>query len=340
MGRIIACIVLGLAFAGPATAQSWEARIAAAEARAAEIEDYAAGYDADYNGPMGRMLRWADLANVQCMVLAEMVGLGDITMHLKFMGQDPSVARSLPPPGVVPDTAELIPLLEYAWNLRAWARDAETLSLYSDDQRAEQWELSCNGKLGIPDGMVPPNWDQTATFRMERTTLRVLGDIEPGFFEEFKRVLGENEVTSVALGSRGGSVEDAMKAGGLIRHLGLKTWLDGDCESACPLVYFGGVEPRVMFGYPIYRLGFHQVSVGDEAIPLNSPIYETIGAYVAAMGVDSDFVVAAMKSAPPDDLYFPDWGIYCDVNFADGVFESCNWPYNGLPSNIGRSNFE
>jgi hypothetical protein len=331
---------IGLSVPAPAAAQSWERRIAAARAEAAEIEAYAEGFGFDYNNAMGRMARWSDSDAIQCTVLAEMVGLAQTIAQIEFFLTIRRPKSPFPPRVSFSEVEQADQLLTYAWALNSWARYAEQFQALSADQRAEQWELSCNGKHGIPLGTVPPNWNKTASFRMERTTLRVLGDIEPGFFEAFKRVLEENEVTSVALGSRGGSVEDAMKAGGLIRQLGLKTWLDGDCESACPLIYFGGVEPRVMFGFPIYRLGFHQVSAGKNPIPLDSPIYETIGAYVAAMGVDADFVLSAMKSTPPDQLYFPDWGIYCDVNFADGVFESCNWPYNGLPSDIGRFDFE
>ena len=126
-------------------------------------------------------------------------------------------------------------------------------------------------------------------------------------------MVAENDVGIVMLGSRGGSVHDAMQAGGHIRQRGLQTELFGDCESACPLMYLSGQEPRIA-RLPLHRLGFHQISARGKAIPLDSPIYETVGAFIEAMGVDSAFVLKAMRSTPPEEIHFPDYQSLCDAN--------------------------
>ncbi len=44
------------------------------------------------------------------------------------------------------------------------------------------------------------------------------------------------------LGSGGGYIDEAMKAGAYIRRKGLDTTLYNNCDSACPLVVMAGVE--------------------------------------------------------------------------------------------------
>ncbi|MEZ5767055.1 MAG: hypothetical protein R3D80_04830 [Paracoccaceae bacterium] len=323
MARIM-WIGLWVLLAQAAAAQDWDARIAAARARAAEIETYAGRYGYDYNS-MGAIMRYVDTGRVRCLVLADMVGLGDISHYQEFAGVSPVSALPLPGPDIVPNADTLLPLLWYAWNLNDWARTAEDFLKYSDDQRAETWELNCNGQDGIPDGLLPAAWNTQASFRLDGTTLNVLGDITPGFFEAFKAALDGAEVKVIALGSRGGSVQDAMEAGGLIRQRGM-TPRCAAIAIRLPVGLFGGKTPRVLYQAPLPRLGFHQVSTNGVAIPLDSPIYDLIGGYVAAMGVDADFVLATMKSTPPEGMFFPDYQAYCAAHFVDWAYQACNWP--------------
>lgn len=326
MLRSLAASVLYLAFSTAAFAQSWEDRIDSARTAAREIESWAATYGWDYN-MIGTLIRTADVAVIRCSILAEMQGLGDISDHVEYYGPDPMEARKLPGGPVDADTFDFQQLLEYSMNLGIWAHQAEQFLAQTDDQRAEFWELSCNGQFGIPEGLLPDTWETAASFRLDGTALYVLGDIERGFFAEFADVVSRNEIDIVYLGSRGGSVRDAMDASALIRARGFDTDLHGDCESACPLIYFGGREPRVMFNTARFRLGFHQISADGEAIPLDSPIYDAVGSFVAEMGVDPDFVLAAMRRATPDDMYFPDYQSLCDANAVAWVYGSCSQPF-------------
>ncbi len=309
--RLLGLTLVLLALARGLYAEGWDDRITDARARADGIETWAAGYGWDYNA-IGRIARFVDVAAIRCEILAEMIGIGDIASYLEYVGPRPDEFHAPPTGPIDPDTYDFYQILGYSMNLGHWARAAEEFLTQSDDQRAEAWELTCNGQNRIPDGLLGPDWNTSASFRVDDGILYVLGDIVPGFFEEFEAALSQNEIRAVSLGSRGGSVLDAMQAGGLIRARGLQTDLYGDCESACPLIFIGGRPPRDFVAPAnIHRLGFHQLSSNGVALPLDSDIYETIGAYVKAMGVDDDFVLAAMRSAPPDDMSFPDLGALC-----------------------------
>lgn len=145
-----------------------------------------------------------------------------------------------------------------------------------------------------------------AEFLAEGTQLRVYGDIDTGFAERFQQALNANRsVTEVTLGSGGGSVQDALIAGLLLRSRGLDTTIYGNCYSACPLVFLGGND-RVVWAAP-YRLGFHQIYTGAGVpIPLDDQIYELIVQYVAEMGGDPSRVLAWMFSAGPSEMFEPE----------------------------------
>jgi len=292
-------------------AEGWEDRIADARSRARAIETWAEGYGWDYNS-VGRMIRSVDVSAIRCQVLAEMMGIGDISGYIRYVSPRPDEIHSPPADSIDPDTYDFNQILGYSWNLNTWMIAVEEFRSMNGDQRAEVWELSCHGQHGIPEGLLGPDWNTSASFRVDDGILYVLGDIVPGFFKEFEAVLSKNEIRVINLGSRGGSVKDAMQAGELIRERGLITALYADCESACPLIFMAGVPPRILVSpKQFYRIGFHQISANGVAIPLDSPAYKIIGAYVKRMGVDDGFVLTAMRSVPPDGMYFPELATLC-----------------------------
>lgn len=329
---LLAFLLFSLPFAPPAAAQSWEQRIAAARAEAERFAAYgeAHGWTSQM---IGTFTRQADIAQMRCTILAELIGIGDISEHIEFYGPGPDDHMELPGPGVIPDDGMLQELLTYAWNRGLWASMAEQVLPSTADQRAETWELQCNGQHGIPEGLLAPRWDTHASFRVDGGALYVLGDIVPGFYAEFAKVLAENDIGLVMLGSRGGSVQDAMQAGGLIRQKELGVQLFGDCESACPLIYIAGNEPRIQ-NLPMHRLGFHQISVGGAAIPLDHEIYEVVAAYIDAMGVDSDYILTAMQDTPPQNMWHPPFQWLCDANVG-WFYGNCTQPHPN--SDAGRA---
>ena len=61
----------------------------------------------------------------------------------------------------------------------------------------------------------------------------------------FTLPLTNPEVKIVGLGSPGGAVVEAIRAGYLIRARGLETTQIADCFSACPIVFLGGSRRTV-----------------------------------------------------------------------------------------------
>jgi hypothetical protein len=185
-------------------------------------------------------------------------------------------------------------------SLSNWTSAAEWFAGVSQHERAKRWNLECVGKRGIPSGLwvdVP----QEVFYRSDGVYLWVYGDVVEGFSDRLRNALTKHpEVETVAIGSGGGNVMEALEAGYLVRRLGLSTQLSGECASACPIFFLGGVNRSVMRPYP--RLGFHKVSIGRTAVPVNDPVYQVIGNYVQQMGANSAFFIAAMQNWEPNDM--------------------------------------
>jgi hypothetical protein len=119
----------------------------------------------------------------------------------------------------------------------------------------------------------------------------------------------------VALNSPGGSVDDALAIGALIREQGLATSVAAGalCASSCPLVLSGGAERRAAEGAAV---GVHQIyaTVAPGALPTGlraageamSDAQKTtavITRHLSAMGVDPALWLHALET-PPDRLYY------------------------------------
>ncbi|WP_417679911.1 hypothetical protein [Roseibium sp.] len=149
-------------------------------------------------------------------------------------------------------------------------------------------------------------------FSDDGRTLTILGDVTPGYDDRMVAALNAYpSVREVALGSDGGSVQDALNAGLEIRKRKLDTVLFGDCFSACPLVFLGGVKRIVWSPYP--KLGFHQVSErSGKAIALDDPLYDLIASYIHAMGADPTILLGYMFAAGPEQIFVPEILNYCE----------------------------
>lgn len=191
-----------------------------------------------------------------------------------------------------------------------------------DRDRREVWNLDCVGNFGIGKDQFMPRIAPKAAFEMHGDQLQVLGDIDFGFFERFKTfLLAHPETKSVALGSGGGSVKDAIQSGLLIRSLRIETTLSANCYSACPLIFLGGVERTVWSPYP--KLGFHQVSEGGNAIPFDSEIYRLIGNYAESMGAKKTSLMTFMHAAEPESMNYPDVWDLCKHGITTWVQRGC-----------------
>ncbi len=97
-------------------------------------------------------------------------------------------------------------------------------------------------------------------FRFNEGKMLAFGTITPGTSGTFERALlgREKELKEIILHSPGGSVQDAIAMGRLIRKQKLNTRIvaNGYCASSCPLVFASGIE-RV--AHETSWIGVHQV---------------------------------------------------------------------------------
>ncbi len=134
------------------------------------------------------------------------------------------------------------------------------------------------------------------------------GTIEPGTAAAFKAEIEKRGayVKTVVLHSPGGSVQDALVMGRLIRDKKFATEVESGryCASSCPLVFAAGIERRAGEKAAI---GVHQVAAaagnapGDE-MAQTQRITAQCQRYLADMGVDLQVWVHAMET-PKDELF-------------------------------------
>lgn len=146
--------------------------------------------------------------------------------------------------------------------------------------------------------------------------LTAIGTIDPGAAERFAAEVEKrgSYVKTVSLSSPGGSVEDALAIGRLIRDSGFGTRIASGalCASSCPLVFAGGVERQADTGA---ALGVHQVYAG--IVPGQTELIRAAGTtmaetqrttaritrYLSDMGINPAAWLHALET-PPDRLYY------------------------------------
>ncbi|MBO0905408.1 hypothetical protein [Jiella sonneratiae] len=203
-----------------------------------------------------------------------------------------------------------------------WANLAKTFLAESQVERIRAWNLDCVGKFGISGRDYIREGDRRALVERDGDGIRVLGNVEKGFAEELEAAVAANPgVTRILLGSAGGNVGEAVKAGRFIREKKLDTELYNNCESACSLVFLGGVERRIWSPYP--TLGFHRISSGGKAIADRSEVYDKVRAYADELGADGARVVGFMKKAGVKSMHRPEMDALCAANVATAVQRVC-----------------
>jgi hypothetical protein len=171
----------------------------------------------------------------------------------------------------------------------------------SYSELTKNWDLQCAGQYGFPAN--PTSTSKKAFFRVHDDILVILGDITAGFANRLDSALKSNpSLTSVALGSGGGAVYEAIAAGKLLRLKGITTRLYSNCYSACPLVFLGGADRIVMAG-DTYRFGFHQVSIEGAPIDLRARTYMDISQYISEMGGDARTLLSLMHRKLPHEMF-------------------------------------
>ncbi len=152
----------------------------------------------------------------------------------------------------------------------------------------------------------------TMTFDLRHDgRLLAVGTIAPGTAKAFALEIGKrgSYVKAVVLHSPGGSVQDALAMGRLIREKKFFTEVEagGYCASSCPLVFAGGIERRAGANAAI---GVHQVSApGVEGLSVATGMDQAqrISAqcqkYLRDMGIDLEVWLHAMET-PKEKLFY------------------------------------
>ena len=193
------------------------------------------------------------------------------------------------------------------------------------DERVVTWNLDCAGQLGLPREYIKQ--DGNSSFYVvigDGRALKVLGDIEEGYAQKIIDAIEANpSIEEVALGSGGGLVREAMRAGEFIRQRGLETTLYNNCYSACPLVFMAGVQ-RTNWS-PYADLGFHQIYTNDGPVPFDSPVYRHIYTYLVRMDIEPRYVLQKMWSAPPQEMTNVDGYSeeLCNTNIVTWIQRGC-----------------
>lgn len=266
---------------------------------------------------IGTMFNEVDIPQHKCFVLGRLLGHADAVKKLEVT-YDPDFTTQT--------TENAQDLRVMAHSLHNFVFVANRLIELSYEEWVLEWNLDCAGQHGIPASFV--SQDGIASFYLikgEGKVLQVLGDIEADFSKKLIDALERNpKVEMVALGSGGGSVYEALRAGQYIRAKGLDTMLWNGCYSACPFVFMGGVNRTIWSPYPV--LGFHQVSLHGDAASLDSQVYRDIYHYTAQMGMNSHYVLSNMWDAPPEAMKVieGDDTILCDAKVTTWVQRGCS----------------
>lgn len=203
-----------------------------------------------------------------------------------------------------------------------WALLARRFLAESQVERVRAWNLDCVGKFDITRQDFIQEEDRRALLEVDGDVIRVLGNVETGFAAELQAAIDANPaVTRVALGSAGGNVGEAVRAGRYIRQRKLDTELYNNCQSACSLVFLGGVERRIWSPYP--KLGFHRIAADGAAIPDDSEVYDRVRDYADELGADGASVVGFMLKATVREMHRPEMDDLCAASVAIWIQRVC-----------------
>jgi len=168
-------------------------------------------------------------------------------------------------------------------------------------------------RIGVPSRQMEAKLRDKMTFDLQSDgRLIAAGTILPGTSGAFAAEIEKHGgyIKTVILRSPGGSVQDALEMGRLIRAKKYSTEVeDGHyCASSCPLVFAGGVTRRAGAKAAI---GVHQVfapaqpglNTQAEGMAGAQRIAATAQSYLRDMGVDLGVWVHAMET-PKDELYY------------------------------------
>ncbi len=303
------CAIAAIIAPFSASALSWRDAIEANERRVEELWQLA-----ESRGLPGRHVgnlynEWHAKEHT-CSILGRMLGKADLITEIEQSTETDVSQTTDHETGIA------------AQSLSNWTYIAKRLLEDNKAERIREWNLDCVGHLGIPNDAYIGEENTQTFYSVQGETLRIMGDVEAGFSDQIKAVIRANpNIKTVALGSGGGSVAEAIETGLFIRENGLSTTLWNNCYSACTIVYIGGVKRDIWSPYP--DLSFHQISRNGAAIPFDDPAYYRLAAYATVMGVDMQTFIGLTMSAPPSSFTTPHVDDLCAAKIATWVQRRC-----------------
>jgi hypothetical protein len=146
--------------------------------------------------------------------------------------------------------------------------------------------------------LCPSRAAQINVYTDDGTAVTISGQINVDDFEAFKIKAGPlGSKAVVVLSSPGGNVVAAIQIGEFIRLRGWATAVLDECDSACAMIWLGGVN-RVMA--PTAKIGFHAASVNGQEKGIGNAL---VGAYLNRIGLGYDAVAFATAASPNDITY-------------------------------------
>jgi hypothetical protein len=291
-----------------ALSQAWDQAIAKVEVMAEDF--WRISREKGFTQPLGTTFNEVDVSMHLCAILGRMVGHKNSIAHLEP-----------PQPGYGATGREFAIA---STSLRNWVIAARYHATLSDDQTRRLWNLDCVGKMDIPPSLaVPVPLGHDVVYDESRGAIMIQGDITIGFSQTVKEALTTYpEARVVSLGSGGGAVYEAMRAGLPIRQAGLETELVNSCYSACPLVLAAGTL-RFMWSPLREEVGLHQVSNYGVAVQNDNNVYRDITQYLDLMGVDAALFITGMLSASPEDMFLVEEALRCRMRIITNHQRGC-----------------
>ncbi|MEL7272827.1 MAG: hypothetical protein AAGK33_05260 [Pseudomonadota bacterium] len=306
--RLIIAILFTMTVSGANASQSWQDTISIVAKKADRLT--AIGRRRG-GGFLGTAYNELYVKEHSCSILGRMLGK---KQHILKIEKETNIA---------PNSAH--EFLVAGRSLANWVYNAKRILKRTRSEKIIEWNLDCAGKLGIASNEVITDLSEETFYRVDGDVLYILGDINEGFFSRLKAAyLKSPNVNSVALGSGGGDINEAMKAANFIREQKLNTTLWNNCYSACTLVFMGGVKRRIMSPYP--SLMFHKASLPSGVeIPRGTGLYSMISAFVASMGGNGEKFTRYMLSSAPHQFTKAPTAELCAAKFATWVQRLCGF---------------
>lgn len=150
----------------------------------------------------------------------------------------------------------------------------------------------------------PPNFELRLS--ADGRALHFSGVVDFGLTEALRGLVAEHpEIRRVVLDSQGGYVAEARGAVSVLRAHGLDTHVEGDCASACVLIFAGGRSRTLA---QTARLGLHGYRLrAGQHLGMIDPVAEMQRdlAIFRAQSVSESFV-AKLSALPQYPMWYPD----------------------------------